>query len=68
MYGKTLNGKMLADFAQIFANADIPVLKDAWTNICENQCFGAFNEADSLLKKSIDSIQPFPCEDWNFLE
>jgi len=51
MYGKTLNGKMLANFAQILADADIPVLQDAWTNICQNQCLGAFNEADSLLKQ-----------------
>ena len=51
MYGKTLSGKMLADFAQIFADADIPVLKDAWTNICYRQCLGALDEADSLLKQ-----------------
>ena len=62
MYGEPVTGPMLAELAISYAKADIPNIKDTWTNICETMCLGAFEEADNHLKQHLASVR-IPCED-----
>ena len=63
MHGKSLTGEMLAEMAICYSKADIPNIQDTWTNICQNLCLGALDEADKHLKEFLAKVQPFPHED-----
>lgn len=62
MNGTPVTGPMLAEMAVSYANADIPNIMDTWTNICQNICLGAFEEADNYLKQHLALVR-IPCED-----
>jgi hypothetical protein len=38
MYGKNLSGRNLADLAEEISTKDVPVLKSAYTSMCDNEC------------------------------
>ena len=56
MHGKSLTGEMLAEMAICYSKADIPNIQDTWTNICQNLCLGALDEADKHLKEFLTKV------------
>jgi hypothetical protein len=49
MFDKPLNGRNLADLADDISKEDIPVLKSAYINMCQNECLEALNESEIIF-------------------
>lgn len=46
MFDKPLSGRNLADLADDISKEDIPVLKSAYINMCQNECLEAMADAE----------------------
>ena len=46
MFDKPLSGRNLADLADDISKEDIPVLKSAYINMCQNECLEALYESE----------------------
>lgn len=56
MYGKNLSGRNLADLAEEISTKDVPVLKSAYTSMCDNECNEALQESEDQFKEGLDAI------------
>ena len=46
LFDRPLSGRNLADLADDISKEDIPVLKSAYINMCQNECLEAMADAE----------------------
>ena len=60
LFGTSLTGDMLAQQAEAYCDAKIPVVEDSFNAICRNQCQEFIDEVTKWFKSELDAIDPFP--------